>query len=158
MAEEDKNRVYTYNIPENFTDSGRIFGFKKRNILEAAIAIIITANIVSVFPFVIKVKLIVLMVLCIGVGALFLKGVYNKSITEWLISVIIFKKNSKKLHFRTVKEDKKRSASEIAGYQNRSYAEIALNKIYNQVATKGKGVKNGEERDIAKEIRTKLGI
>ena len=72
--------------------------------------------------------------------------------------MIIFKKNSKKLHFRTVKEDKKRSASEIAGYQNRSYAEIALNKIYNQVATKGKGVKNGEERDIAKEIRTKLGI
>jgi hypothetical protein len=62
MAEESS--LKTYYIPENVLKSRLLMGFPKRNWIEGLLEAVVAALLVNMIPFVIKVKIIVLIVLC----------------------------------------------------------------------------------------------
>ena len=99
MADQP-NKPYEFYIPDNYMEAGRIFGFRKRNMIEAGVVSLLILRIVFWIPFVMKVKLIVSIVLIVAIGGLFIGGVHNRSVTEWLQDYIRYKRNGKKYHMR----------------------------------------------------------
>jgi len=137
MAEKGEEKEYVFYIPPNFTQKHKYFGFRLRNILETVLVIITLLSVVSLTPFVVKVKLIIDVTLSVALGFFFLNGVRNRSITEWLMDYIRFKKNGKKMRMRTVREDKFRK---IAAVDEKGEQLSLVERVMKQ-ATQGKKVK-----------------
>lgn len=130
MANENEVREFEFVIPANFSQQNRILGFRKRNLAEAAVAMLLVAGLVMLVPFVFKVKLIVLIVLTLVTGICFAIGIMNRSVTEWLIDYIHYKASGRKYHLRTVKDKKKAKTDVSDEYGQRlSYAEILLKTV-----------------------------
>ena len=157
---DDKTeQEYTYRIPANFSQSNRIFGLRKRNIVEAIAAVILMGNAISLIPFVMKVKLIVMAVACAATAAIFLNGIHNRSITEWLFDAAKYRRDAKKLHFCSVRDEKKRKRTVVSSNTHElSYAEIVLNRVLTKVLGGDKDGKERDYRDTIKELKAKLGI
>ena len=152
MQEE---RDYTFYIPPNFTQKHKYFGFRLRNIVETIVMILVVVNVVGLTPFVSKVKIIIDITLVCVLGFFFINGVRNRSVTEWLMDYIRFKRNGKKLRFRTVREDKFRKvAATDASGQNLSFAEKVLLKVTNGEKIEVKNVKDAKE--LAQKAATKV--
>lgn len=88
MADEIRKRVYI--IPRNFAIEGKVFGFDKRNMLEAAVVLV--ALVVPVLVFVPTVNYKIYgCIICLAPALATLMGVNGLSITSYLADVIHYK-------------------------------------------------------------------
>ena len=153
MANENEVKEFEFVIPANFSQQNRILGFRKRNLAEAAVAMLLVVGIVMLIPFVFKVKLIVAIVLTFVTGICFAIGVKNRSVTQWLIDYIHYKASGRKYHLRTVKDKKKARTDASDEYGQRlSYAEIVLNTLKKTIQ---EGDKDGIKK-LFKEVKGKI--
>lgn len=120
---------YSFNIPGNFMQINRIFGFRVRNIVEAVIAVGIVCLFISFVPFVPKMKFLCMGVFGIAVALRVLIGEKGRSISEFILDWIIYKKRARRMHLRTVQHDSTKSYQLDSSGERMSYAEQLVNKI-----------------------------
>lgn len=116
-------------IPENILDSKRILGFRRKNVIEGIILAAIFAIIILQIPFVTRIKVIFIIILCSSVLGLSCVGIKDKSVSEIFIDIKYNLSLPKQWHLRSIKDAKKRKkfkVSEESSYSNLSFAE----KIY----------------------------
>lgn len=124
MAEE--TNLKSYYIPENVLKSRLIMGFPKRNWLEGLLEATLVGLLINMVPFVLKVKIIVLVVLCgtIMIGNLI--GVKNRSIIQVIVAFFKYQKNRKEYHLGSVSNyERKKRTIQTQSDQNLSAAEKA---------------------------------
>ena len=121
-TEQDKTYIY-----DNFAQTSRVFGIRKRKLFEAAVAGLITLYIVTSIPFVKRVQIIVLVVSLALVFFIFIMGIKDRSITEWIIAYIKFKVGGKIVSLRSAKYEKatNRETRDSEG-RRLSYAQQAI--------------------------------
>lgn len=110
MARKDEDVNTTFYIPENYTDSGLIFGFfKARNLAEACIFAVLPAYFVIAYLGrligLVPSFLIVLFVF-FPIAILCVIGINGDSLTVFIGNVFLFLKHRKKMRFRRIKPDK----------------------------------------------------
>lgn len=120
---------YTFTIPDNFIQVNRFFGFRIRNIIEACVAFALVCLVISPIPFVPKISFLCMGVLGVAAAFRVLLGERGRSITEFLIDWMIYKKKAKKLHLRTVQHDVVKSYQLNDKGEHMSYAEQAISKL-----------------------------
>lgn len=121
--------LYTFNIPDNFIQVNRIFGFRIRNIIEAVAAFALVCLLISPIPFVPKISFLCMGVLGSVAALRVLLGERGRSITEFLIDWIIYKKRARKIHLRTVQHDTAKAYQLDSNGERMSYAEQMVNKL-----------------------------
>lgn len=103
----EKKRPDIYYIPQNYNDGYKIRDIPYRNIAETVVAVFLLFKFIKWTPFVWTVQIIAGIPLGIGVVLLFLHGIKDESITQFLWSYIVFMKNKRKLALRKVGENDK---------------------------------------------------
>ena len=63
----DDEELIDYRIPDNILESKRIWGFRKRNWIEGIICACIVGYIIYKISFVIRVKIILIVILCASI-------------------------------------------------------------------------------------------
>lgn len=97
-----------YIIPDNYKPRNR-----SRNIIEAIIVVGGLSYLIWHSPFILNVRLIAIMCVVLFLGLLFVVGIKNESVTQFLINYILFLKRRNKYYFRkpsitkNTKSDKK---------------------------------------------------
>lgn len=92
-------------IPKNVLQGKRIMGFKYRNIVEGAIDALIVILLLLQIPFVLKVKLIV--VICIGIFVFFGNcfGIKDQAISEFLLNFLRYRNFVRTFHYRRLNHE-----------------------------------------------------
>ena len=87
-------------IPKNVITNTKILGFKKRNLIEGAVWVVVFALLVNLIPFVTKVKIIV--IVSIGLVLLVVNGfgIMGKSISATIISYIRYRYYTNRFSYR----------------------------------------------------------
>lgn len=134
---------YTFYIEQNFMQLTRIFGFRIRNIIEAAASAAIVAYLITFIPFVIKIMILCQVVFGLSIGAFVLIGIRGRSITEFLIDFIRYKMSARKIHLRTVQHDPGRSYELDESGERLSYVEQAMKRVKKAAA---KAVAKGDDK------------
>lgn len=100
MSDRDEDEREVYFIPQNFIDTGKIFGgmFKLRNAVEAAILIAVSALPILTIPASLTMKAALLCMISLPLGMLGLIGIGENSLTEWLVNAVLFLKNRRVLY------------------------------------------------------------
>lgn len=93
-------KLESYFIPANYNKSTKFFGLKKRNIIEALAMGIALFNLLDMIPFILKVKLIVMIIVIGPVVILFAAGVKGESITQFIFSYLMFRKKKRILYYK----------------------------------------------------------
>lgn len=104
----------TFYIPNNFTDSGRVFQgmFELRNVIEAIILCgIIGYFLWTILGFEIKMKIIVIAVVILPLGILALIGYQGDCLTKTIQTVFLYLRNKKKLRYRRIKKNVEKTNS-----------------------------------------------
>lgn len=131
----DESSLKTYYIPENVLKSKLLMGFPKRNWVEGLLEAAVAALLVNMIPFVIKVKIIVLIVLCGTIIAGNLIGVKNRSIIQVIVAFFKYQKNRKEYHLGSVTNyERKKRAVQTQSDQNLSAAEKAYHYVKGKFA------------------------
>lgn len=123
----DNNRYRR--IPFNAFQKGKILGIDIIRWIEAFIFLIIIGLIIWITPFVIKIKVICLIVIGASIFALSLHGIKNRSITEIFIDIVVDKKNKRKYSLGSVSDERKRNVYDEAQFANESNFEKAIRLI-----------------------------
>ncbi len=99
MAKKDREELDVYVIPPNFVEDGKIFGgmFKLRNAIEAGILGGGCAVMVFKLPISLTAKIVILCVTALPLAIFGVIGIEGESFTEFLINVVRFIKNRRKL-------------------------------------------------------------
>ena len=119
----EKEELASYKIPDNITAGKRIFVFRLRNVIEAAISAFIVGSLICLVPFVVRVKIIVVVVVCGSVIFLNLIGIKGMSYSECFINYRKFKHDSKVYCLRSIKYAKKQKKTDYSKtYLNESIA------------------------------------
>ena len=123
MGEERNNMRY---IPDNVVGNTRLFGmFRLRNFIEGSLLGALLGYIVMQINFVNTVKVFFLIVGIFGGLAIGIIGFRGKSLTEAIISSILFNLQKCKYHKRSIEYVKEASFSVDHAGENLSYAEKA---------------------------------
>lgn len=93
-------------IPKNVLQGKRIMGFKSRNIIEGVIEAVIVLLLLLKIPFVLKVKLIVVICVSLFILAINCIGIKDQAITEFLINFIRYRHYLKPFHYRRLTNEK----------------------------------------------------
>ncbi len=98
--------------PDNALESKRILGIKMRNLIEAGVMTVIAGFIITQIPFVTRVKIIFLIIICLSVAFVNFIGIKNQSLTEALINWIMYRKNKTIYHYKdlTIERQEKKVA------------------------------------------------
>lgn len=99
---QEKEEIYV--IPMNYSGMGRVAGFKIRNITEGIIVALFALKMILGIPFVLKVKIIVIVLVCLAILVLFATGIKNESITQFIISYLQFYIKKRRYIFRVPSE------------------------------------------------------
>lgn len=104
MASNDRDIPVVYIIPPNYTDSGRLLGFVElRNAIEAVILILLIGYPeLFIFNMSFTIRIVVMVVTLLPVGALACFGIEGDSLFEFLGHVIRFGLRRRVLHMRRV--------------------------------------------------------
>ena len=108
--EERPDRYY---IPDNFNDEHRFRDIPYRNIAEAAVATILLWKLINATPFVLTIRIIAGVVICGSVAFLFVVGIKDESILQFLWSYITFRQKRKIYHLRRVGYVPKKTKGEV---------------------------------------------
>lgn len=87
-------------IPDNLTDDRKFLGIKNRNLIETGIIELILFLMIRWLPLIMSVKAIVGVLIMIPAGIVSIIGIKNESLTEFIISTLLFNKNKKVMHFK----------------------------------------------------------
>jgi hypothetical protein len=92
----------SYVIPPNFTDAGRVLGmFETRNLIEAVVLTVPIAYFsLALLPFSLTTKLIVTISLAVPIGGFGLIGIGGDSLSRWLKSWWIWRKQRRYIFYR----------------------------------------------------------
>ena len=102
---EEKEFSNVYNIPANYTDSGKLFGgmLETRNTVETCVLLILIGYPQLMWmhvPFMTKIVIMTVTLLPAGIAGLM--GIGGDSLVQFLIHMILFWKRRRKLHLRRV--------------------------------------------------------
>ena len=111
--EDDEEQAYTFFIPNNFTDSGKILDgmVDLRNAIEAAVICFVLFKIEKLIFFSFfstTVAIILMMVTIIPIGALCVIGINGDCFTVFIKTLFTYLKNKRKLRFRRIYTDAKK--------------------------------------------------
>ena len=104
----------TFYIPNNYTDSGRVFQgmFEVRNVVEAIAACVILGYLLwSFLTFEIKMKIVVMAAVLIPIGILALIGFQGDCLTKFFKTIFMFLRNKRKLRYRRIKKNVEKTSS-----------------------------------------------
>ena len=102
----DDEELIEYRIPDNILESKRIWGFRKRNWIEGIICACIVGYIIYKISFVIRVKIILIVILFASILLINLVGIKDQSLIEGIMNFIKACKLSKKYHMRKPNEER----------------------------------------------------
>lgn len=85
---------YTFYIPQNFATKETIAGgmLKVRNVVEAIVAVVAIGYPLLKIPMNITVKIILMILLCIPIGAICLIGINHGPVSEFIIDFVKYKR------------------------------------------------------------------
>jgi hypothetical protein len=89
-------------IPKNIVSNKRILGFRLRNIIEGIVLFVFTALIISLIPFVPRIKIIFTVVVGFTVFLLSCLGIKDKSPSELIIDTIKYISSPKSWSLRSI--------------------------------------------------------
>lgn len=96
----EEEKLYEYHIPDNILESKRIFGYRVRNWIEGLICAGIVGFIILQIPFVLRVKIIFVICICVPLLLLNLIGIRDQSIFEVIINFKKANSNKGEYHLR----------------------------------------------------------
>lgn len=137
---ENESELEIYIIPKNVIRSRKFFGFPKRNWAEGIIEALLLGYLISYIHFVIKVKIIVIIVLCGAVLFGNLIGVKNRSITQIIKAFIWHQKNKALYHLGSVTNYEKRERLQTGSVEGESAAEKAFFFIKHKIKSFTEGI------------------
>ncbi len=89
----DEDDITLYHLTKNVIDKTKIFGFPKRNLMEAAISLVLLILVLFLIPFTTIVRVIAFLVFGTALFVINLRGIHNHSITQIMIAEYKFRKN-----------------------------------------------------------------
>lgn len=123
-------------IPDNVLESKRILGFRRKNLIEGLILVVITIAIITAIPFVKRIKIIFYIIVGGAVFILSAIGIKDMSFSEILIALYNNMKIQKVLHMRTIDKAGKPQKFKIdvnAKYMNKSAADKTFDFIKDKI-------------------------
>jgi len=103
MERWKQNGEDAYYIPSNIFSAQRFLGFKRRNWIEGGISTVIVCGIIFYIPFVLRVKIIFMVVLGGATLLLNLVGYKNQSISEIIINFIHYMLLPGSIHLKDIR-------------------------------------------------------
>lgn len=91
-----------YIIPANYNDGKRFKNIPYRNIIEAIVAIRLIGKPLMSLPISTNAKIVIVVLTCGLLGLLFIVGIKDESVTQFMYAYIVFLKNRRKLHLRRI--------------------------------------------------------
>lgn len=145
--EEEREQLNIYNIPANYSDSGRLFGgmVQTRNLIEVLIIAGILGYLELQIPFEFIIKSSIMVVTLAPIIVFGLMGVDGGSLTQFAASVIRFMFRRRKLHMRRVGYK----------YDPREIGEKVGRKKQRKKACRKTNQKKGSEKGKEKRKKTK---
>lgn len=139
------NRPDSYYIPDNLNDRRKFFHIPDRNLAETVGAEIILYNIIKAVPVPVVPKLVTGFIVMGVSGAIGITGIKNESVTEFISSVVRFRKNRRTIHYRRCDqreyegEDEKdlRKTAGKAGEFIRRIESAAIDRVEEKIRKKG---------------------
>lgn len=122
MSNDNQEQIDALLIPDNIIKSGTIWGIPHRRWIEALVFSGCTAFLCTLSPFVIRIKIILIIVLCTTIFILSVRGIKNRSITEFIIDNVNFLKTNKKYHLASISSGRKKNSVPVK-FGNESYFE-----------------------------------
>lgn len=104
MENQSEEKLKEYIIPLNYKVKGKWRNMYIRNILEAVVVIIAFASIIMSSRFIWQIKWFLMIGGAAGLGALFINGINDLSVTQWLISYIKYIYTKRKYHFENLED------------------------------------------------------
>ena len=91
-----------YNIPNNFTDAGRVMGlFELRNLVEAVLLALPALYLcIALLPFSLTPKIIITLSVVVPLAGFGLIGISDDSLTRWLASWWRWRRSRRVLFYR----------------------------------------------------------
>lgn len=121
MDDKHMQELETHPIFPNVLEKKKCGLFAWRNVIEGIVCVVIIILIVRIIPFVDRVAIILGFLWSLAALAICLRGIHNRSVTQFLVDYISFKKNRVKYHLRSVdeyenkqlKEERRRETSKL---------------------------------------------
>jgi len=126
MSSNEQEKLREYWIPENVLQGKRLFNMRLRNVIEAAIWAVIMIAVVSLIPFVTRVRIIVTVCLVIAAVWVNLLGVKDMTLSEVVLNYIHYRRTGQIYHLRSIdyaKKQRKNAAGKIATEANENNAD-----------------------------------
>lgn len=124
---EDNIEVSTVFYPENALESKRILGIKMRNLIEAAIGVVFVGYIIYLIPFVTRVKIIFMVIICGSVALFNIIGIKNQSLSEAFINWVTFRSKRAVYHYKDLRiQRKEKKVAKVTNALNESLAEKGI--------------------------------
>lgn len=116
---------YVKEIPPNIFSTGTLFGIPVRRWIEGLLFAVIIGALCYISPFVLRIKIILIAVLCTSVFTFSLMGIKNRSITEFFYDLLLFSRSKKRYHLASATDNRKENTA-IVKFGTESKAELAF--------------------------------
>ena len=131
----DEEKLEQYIIPENYNGKFYFMNIAVQNLIEAGIASLVVGRLILMIPFLIKIKVSVLVLCCLLTFAFFAFGIKGESVITFVIGYLSFLINRKIYVFRrpdiTYGVLKEKQANEKSEGEYTSYYERTKEKFKN---------------------------
>lgn len=111
---DDEEFSNVFYIPNNYTDSGRVFQgmFELRNAVEAIALVVILGWLMwNLLSLDVGMKLVVMGVVLLPIGILALIGFQGDSLTRFIKTLFLFLRNKRKMRYRRIKKNVEKETS-----------------------------------------------
>ncbi len=141
---ESTNDLEVYTIPANVLRSRNLFGFPKRNWIEGGVEALLAGYLLNLIPFVAKVKVISILVICLSILTVNLMGIKNRSITQIVIAFFKHRRIKAVYHLGSVSNYDKHKGIQAGSPEGESAAEKVI-RIVKSKASEYAGIVNDED-------------
>lgn len=128
----DRDMLENIYIPKNVLKRGKFFGIDYIRWIETIVIDFLVGYGMWTSPFVTKIKIICIIVLCVVLSAFFLRGIKNRSVTQLLIDIIKDNQNRKKYSLGSICDGRKYNQAK----QNKFGGESQFERIVNTIKDK----------------------
>lgn len=147
----DDERLDKYYIPDNLNDHKKFFHIPDRNLIETVVVLVIEYYVFKILPLSIMTTFIAGAITMGVTAVVFIFGINNESVTEFILSTISFQKKKRIVHYRRCDQrnydtDEKKetdNSGRKAGEFFRKLEDAAFDRIEERV--KAKGEQEGRE-------------
>lgn len=128
---EEKMDPLVKTIPKNALKTGKFLSFRYRNWIEAIITAYLIGYGIYMTTFVTKIKVICIIILCTTDLIIFLRGIKNRTVIDFLGNIITDRMSRIEYHLGSVNNDRKQEQNQFGG-------ESLLERTIKNVKTKAK--------------------